>query len=303
MRIVVATAEPRGAYHLSPLAGALAASGVTFTHLTPYPEEVQGDPVIPVTADASVIAAADRVVITGGTLSAWTELVVRCAASFGKEIVFSELAYVADASPASSDLVVDRVTALSPDGAAALRLYLGVDAVDVTGTPALDGLPAWSPVDRRVLVLSTSDMVLRDPDLALHTCAITLRSKGWDVRVRPHPREDLQPWDGFEIVSGETQAESASSAAVVVGYPGSAHVLAAAVGVPTIALAPTPTLASVFSSAQSTAMSANTSCVEGTLSAVAEASPPCADAVAAVVGPIGGAAERLVSSWVSPLNR
>jgi hypothetical protein len=239
--------------------------------------------------------------VTGGTFSAWTELVARRATALGKPVLFSELAYAGDAQPIRPGFELARVTALSPDGAASLRHYLGVGAVEVTGTPALDGLPAWEPVTRRALLLSTSDMAQRDPDRVLLSVAAALRDSGWEVRVRPHPREDLEPWTDFTVISGETQAESAASAQVGIGYPGSAHVLAAAVGAPVVSLAPTEDLQRVFTPLQRVAMSAHTAGVDDTLEQVAYASPVARDLVTAVVGPIGGAADRVVAAWSAPL--
>jgi hypothetical protein len=298
MNVVVATAEPRGAYHLTPLADALATSGASFAHLVPYPEPTQGEPVVPVVTDAGVLDRCDRVVVTGGTFSAWTELVARRAVALGKPVVFSELAYVGDAAPITPPVPFLTVTALSDDGASPLERYLSVTAVTITGTPALDGLPAWAPAPKSVLLLSTSDMVERDPDLVLLRTGRALQERGWHVCVRLHPREDPAPWDGFTTVSGQTQAESASTAQVVLGYPGSAHVLAAAVGVPVIALAPTPALAGVLTPRQQAAMSALTTGVDDTLACVEHARVPDRTAVAAVVGPIGGAARRVVDAWI-----
>jgi hypothetical protein len=297
MRIVIATAEPRGAYHLAPLAGALKTSGSAVVHLVPYPEPVQGNPVVEVVTCISVVADCDRVVVTGGTFSAWTELVARHAVTLGKPVVFSELAYVGNAEPVAPHVPVDFATALSDDGAASLSQYLGLAHVAVTGTPALDGLPAWAPEPKRALLLSTSDMVIRDPGLVLVAAAHALRQRGWDVRVRPHPREDRTPWDGFEVVDGETQAESAASAAVVVGYPGSAHVLAAAVGAPVIALSPTAALADVFTERQAAAMSAHAQSVRDVLDIVDTVDSPDPALVEAVVGPLGDASRRIVDLW------
>lgn len=301
MRIVIVTAEPRGAYHLAPLVEALKEAPVSFTHLVPYPEPVQGDPVVEVSSHASVIAECDRLVVTGGTFSAWTELAARQATRLGKPVVFSELAYVGNAEPITPCVPVALATALSADGAASVSRYLAVSGVLITGTPALDDLPAWKPVARRALLLSTSDMALRDPELSLLAVAHALRDRGWDVRVRTHPREDRMPWKGFEIVNSETQAESAASAQVVVGYPGSAHVLAAAVGVPVIALSPNATLAAVFSEPQAAAMSAHAYSAAEVLDLIETAQSPEPALVEAVVGPVGGASHRLVGLWAGAL--
>jgi hypothetical protein len=301
MRIVIATAEPRGAYHLTPLANALKESLDEFVHLVPYPEPVQGEAIMDMTSQLSVIEDCDRVVVTGGTLSAWTELVCRYASILGKPIVFTELAYVTNAPPVTPRVDIALATALSPDGADSVSRYLRMPKVSVTGTPALDELPAWNPVSNRALLLSTSDMTRRDPTLQLLTTAVALRQLGWDVRVRTHPREDRTPWDAFDIVEGETQAESASSAQVVIGYPGSAHVLAAAVGVPVIALSPNVALASVFTERQAAVMSAHAQSATEVLSLIDSVHAPDPLLVAAVVGPLGGASQRIVNLWTGPL--
>ena len=297
MRIAIATAEPRGAYHLAPLASAINESRAEFVHLIPYPEPVQGVPIAEVSSRLAVIETCDRVVITGGTLSAWTELVCRYAASLEKPVVFTELAYLSAAAPIAPVAPIIRATALSIDGADSVSRYFRMPDVVVTGTPALDELPPWNPVTRRVLLLSTSDMVRRDPTLELLATGIVLRQRGWDVRVRTHPREDRTPWDSFNVVDGETQAESAASAQVVIGYPGSAHVLAAAVGVPVIALSPNATLASVFTERQAAAMSGHARAAAEVLDLVETANTPDPLLVEAVVGPIGGAARRIIDLW------
>jgi hypothetical protein len=304
MQVVVATAEPRGAYHLAPLAAALDASAASFVHLVPYPEPTQGPQVVEVSHDAGLLAGCDRVVVTGGTLSAWTDLVARRANALGKPVVFSELAYLADPDPLPDPPAVVAATALSPDGARALGRYLGDAApadVAVTGTPALDDLPAYQPVAGRVLLLSTSDMAHRDPGGVLVQVGRVLDEMGFEVRVRLHPREDPAPWAGFTVVAGETQAVSAASAQVVVGYPGSAHVLAAAVGAPTISVAPTAQLRGVLSAAQLAALSGQAATVGETLTLVGAARRPDPARVAEVVGPLGGAADRLVAVWAGPL--
>ena len=301
MRIAIATAEPRGAYHLTPLAAALNESLTEFVHLVPYPESVQGEPVVEVSSCLSVIETCDRVVVTGGTLSAWTELVCRYAASLNKPVMFTELAYVNNTTPVTPRAPINLATALSIDGADSVSKYLRMSDVVVTGTPALDGLPLWNPVHKRALLLSTSDMTRRDPTLELLATGIALRQHGWDVRVRTHPREDRTPWDSFNVVDGETQAESAASAQVVIGYPGSAHVLAAAVGVPVIALSPNAVLASVFTERQAAAMSAHAQSATEVLDLIDSVRTPEPLLVEAVVGPIGGASRRIVDLWTGLL--
>jgi hypothetical protein len=301
MHIVIATAEPRGAYHLTPLAAALDRSQDTFVHLVPYPEPVQGTAIMDVTSQLSVIKDCDRVVVTGGTLSAWTELVCRYASALGKPVVYTQLANITKTSPVAPRVSIALATVLSMDGVDAVAHYLQMPDVTVTGTPALDGLPAWNPVPRRALLLSTSEMTRRDPSLELLATAVSLRQRGWDVKVRTHPREDRTPWDAFDVVDDETQTESAAAAQVVVGYPGSAHVLAAAVGVPVISLAPNETLASIFTERQSAAMSACVSSAAEVLSLIESVQAPDPRLVEAVSGPLGGASNRVVDLWTGSL--
>lgn len=70
MRVTIVTAEPLGAYHLTPLAAAIAASDASFTHLVPYEEPTQGHSAAVTTTSVTAIDRCDRLVITGGTLSA-----------------------------------------------------------------------------------------------------------------------------------------------------------------------------------------------------------------------------------------
>lgn len=301
MLIAIATDAPRGAYHLAPLADALGESSSRFVHIVPFAEPVQGTSHIEVSACFTVIEKCDRAVITGGALSAWTEIVCRYAASLGKPVIFTELAFVHGAGPVTPRIPINLATALSVDGADSVSTYLRIPEVVVTGTPALDGLPPWRPVAKRVLLLSTNDMTQEDPALELLTAGTVLRQHGWDVQVRTHPREDRTPWNGFSVVEGETPAESAASAQVVVCYPGSTSVVSAAIGVPVIALSPNTRFASVFSKRQAAAMSAHARSAVEVLDIINSVTGPDPLLVAAVVGPIGGASRRIVNLWTGPL--
>lgn len=304
MHVIIATAEPRGAYHLTPLKEALASNTASFTHLMPYPEPVQGEPATAVSSRVSLLEECDRVVITGGCYSAWTELVARHAIAHSKPIIFSELASVplALTSPVPAT-ALELVTALSQDGADNLARYLGTPVADVqiTGTPQLDNLPSWQPRQGHALLLSTVRMTDHDPDYQLVTLGHMLESDGWEVRVRLHPREDAGPWAGFEIVAGETQVESAASASVVIGYPGSAHILAAAVGVPTVTFSPNANMVGHFSARHHAAMSHHATSAVEVLQAISGLQPPLRYKVEECVGPIGGAAQRLVDLWSAPI--
>lgn len=298
MQVVIATAEPRAAYHLEPLRQALSMSSSSYTHLVPYPEPVQGEPVVEVASTTSIMDRADRVVITGGTLNPWTELVAREANRRQVPVLYSELAW-ATATPYAATPELAGASALSPAEAPRIAAMLGVNAasVVVTGIPALDNLPAYRPLPNTALVLSTVDMLDRDPDHVLLDAALEMQAAGWRVRVRCHPREDRQPWEGFEIVEGESQTESASTAAVVVGYPGSAHVLAAATGAPVISVEPNDGFSGILSAGEAALTSARLTRREDLITAVRSATPCDPSMLAEVVGPLDGASARLVAFW------
>lgn len=302
MHIVIATAEPRGAYHLAPLYTAFLASGHRFTHLVPYPEPVQGAPWSEISSDLGILEHADRVVLTGGGYTPWTELIAHRAQALGIPVIVSELAYGVSENlrprPRPSLL-----TAMSPAGAQVLSAYhqMPLDRIPITGTPLLDTLPAWAPVPSRVLLLSSSEMSQRDPASVLLAIAHRLRELGYEVLLRCHPREDRSVWDGFPIDASPTPAIAASTASVVIGYPGSAHPIVAALGVPLVALAPTEALRTALPPEQSRIIPNWISSLAQLEPALAAASPANASLLEFVNGPLGGSAHRLVQHWVAPL--
>lgn len=295
-QVVIATAEPRGAYHLEPMYAAMRSSATRFTHLIPYPEPVQGSPWENSTSELSVLETADRIVITGGGYTAWTELVAHRATTLGVEFVITELAYGAVPDLRNHPLP-SAMSAMSPAGAELFARYHGVASEDVviTGIPLLDSLPLWEPQERRVLLLSTADAVRQDPTGELRGLADRLTEEGWDVRVRLHPREGTDSWTGHSIDRSPTPAIAAAHAAVVIGYPGSAHAIVAALGVPVVALAPSVAMQEALPPAQRLL-------IPNWISRASDFDPErlesCSpDHIAHVCGPIGGAAQRVVDFW------
>lgn len=252
-------------------------------------------------SSTGILDSADCVVVTGGTLNPWTELVAREAGRRAVPVVYSELAWATPA-PYHSLPALSAASVLSPFEVPRISSMLGdsVKEIAVTGIPALDDLPAYSPVEGVVLILSTVDMLGRDPEQVLLTAARSMQASGTRIRVRCHPREDRTPWKEFEIVENETQVESASTASVVVGYPGSAHVLAAAAGAPVVSVEPNSTFSAVLSAQEAALMSARPSTLEGTLVAALTASPCDQSLLESVVGPVGGASHRMVKFWEQP---
>lgn len=275
---------------------AMRASGHHFTHLVPYPEAVQGTAWDVTAHDVSVLESADRLVLTGGGYTAWTELLAHRAASLGLEVVMSELAYGA-APDGVSRPHPDRLSALGAAGAELFAAYHGhrLSDVVITGTPLLDTLPAWEPVAGHVLLLSTAEAATRDPDHVLRSIGERLRTDGHAVTVRCHPREDRAYWDGFPIDASASAALAARHVTVVIGYPGSAHPVCAALGVPVVAVAPNEALrAALPESHRAVVPTWVTRADQLDLDAL---NPSAREDVEHVCGPVGGAAQRVVEFW------
>jgi hypothetical protein len=58
VRLVLATAEPRGAYHLTPFDPVVRTSEHEWLHLVPYPESLQGCSAVSAVSDVSVLESA-----------------------------------------------------------------------------------------------------------------------------------------------------------------------------------------------------------------------------------------------------
>lgn len=301
MNIVIATAEPRGAYHLAPLHAAMGASPHAFTHLIPYPEVVQGAPWRDTSSNPAVLEKADRLIVTGGGYSAWTELVAWRAADLGIPVLFTELAY--GQPPQGRALPVPTaLSAMSPASARVHADYHRVpqESVAITGNPLLDALPRYRPEPRHAVILSTVDRDRFDPKGVLLAIAQRLRSDGWKIAVRPHPREDRTMWEGFPLSTAGTPADSAANASVVLGYPGSAHLVAAAIGAPVIAVIPTAH-ADALPAEHMRIMSGVVRTTEGVDGVLSDARACDPALLGNVIGPIGGSAERIVDFWIRPL--
>lgn len=302
MHIVIATAEPRGSYHLVPLHQAMMLSSSRFSHLVPYPEALQGEPWSSVASDANILGSADLVVITGGGFSAWTELVARRAEELNLPWVISELSYGSRPDGVTRPQPL-ALSAMSRAGAALFAEYHGVEVgeVVVTGTPLLDNLPIWRPTHKRALLLSSVDAALRDPRNVLREIASRLVKERWDVVVRTHPREDRAYWDGFNLDYSPTPALAAQTASIVIGYPGSAHPICAAIGVPTVAVVTTPELFAALPPAHCAIIPTWIEDADeldtSSLSASNEAT------IEYICGPIGGSAQRLLDFWSSSVIR
>lgn len=241
--IVVATAEPQGAYHLHALSTALRSSHYVFCYLSPDIRLNVGTSPIPTMDDISVIRDATRLILTGGSYTPWTSALHSIAESCNIEVRYSELAFL-DQNAERGPYVPQRSSAVSDASAAVLAQYLGVprNAVVVTGNPLVPRIGEIQREAGRVLVVSTVDAETRDPALHLRTAASVLLDLGYDVLVRLHPRENPEPWAGFILDSAPTVAEATARASVVLAYPGTPLQAIAQIGTPLVILAPTTEL-------------------------------------------------------------
>ena len=298
MRIVLATAEPRGAYHLTPFDPVVRTSEHEWLHLVPYPESLQGCSAVSAVSDVSVLERADVVVITGGTLSAWTELVARYANDLGLRTCFSEVSYLRP-TPHHCPPRFDVITAVSKAGAQVISAHLDVpfEKIIITGTPLTDSLPPHTPLPRRVLLLSTSEATQIDPDGNLRSLGLHLLEQGFDVSVRCHPREDSRTWEGFTLDSSASVIESAALASAVVCYPRTASAPVAALGVPVVSLVPGPEATSGLP-ASLINLGTRVNTWQEAAAALNDAPPVPREDLVDILGPVGGSALRTVSHWV-----
>lgn len=186
--LLVATAEPFGAYHLSALAHGLGAEseGSEVVHLLPYDSPAQGRSPFRCVADAGVLERADRVVVVGGGLSPWTELAARRAVALGVPLLYTQLAKFSSCFP--GDIPVRLATAFTAHEAEMFAAVWPGASVRVTGSPLLDEPFGAVRETGRVLVLSTAEVRERDPGRVLPRLASELATTH-PLAVRPHPRE------------------------------------------------------------------------------------------------------------------
>ncbi|NYI04283.1 hypothetical protein [Allostreptomyces psammosilenae] len=296
-RVLVATNEPWGTYHVRPLLAEAARRGWRLTQLVPDLSAIApGDPV-PVATPADA-PAADLLVVTGA--GDWP---ADCAAHFRRlPLVASSLAYHQPVqAPRAAELRrrLRSITSSSPAESRAFARHLGTRRpIRVVGSPQTDDLPPRRPEADLVLVLTS----VTHPDGTggaapgtelLLASAEKLAAAGKRILVGLHPREDRTLWERYEI--SEVPSVTASARAeVAVGIPGTVFPLVAAVGTPLVgcvdpALTVPDYLLAVCSSTIGDAGEAE--------AAVAGAALPEPAVLADAVGPVGGSARRLLDAW------
>lgn len=303
LRVLVATNEPWGTYHVKPLldeaAGARPAGRWRIASVVPDLSAVRADD--PVEAVPLANAAAwspDLLVVNGAT--DWPEQVARALPHL--PVVASSLAYLTAAEAAGAASIRPRLVAMTAGSSAEAEVFaghLGVSKrrIEIVGSPVLDDLPAYKPESGTVLIAtsvtrsSTTGGSAPGAQLLLDT-ADALAAQGKRIRVGLHPREDRSLWDRFEIASEGTLAASAS-AEVTVGIPGSVFPQIAALGSPLVG-----TVADGLATPDYIlALCAQARTVTEAVTAVGRADVPSKAELTAAIGPIGGSGDRLWKAW------
>lgn len=308
MRVVIVTSEPRGAYHLSNLAVPESVKHWSVCHLVPYREALQGSHDLEVSSSLRRIEESDMLVVTGGDLSAWSHSVAMYANSRGVPVFYSQVSLGVPSLECSSVSFAGSSFMSLVNLEAAPHHVRFADSV-ITGNLHLDSAtsiekPTDYAISKSALLLSTSDSLERDPSLELRSLATALVDDGWRVVVRPHPREDVSIWAGFETDCATPFTAQVAKSSAVVGYPGSMMPLVGALGVPSVVLAPSLSLSSVLSDDAYSAVSARASSFTEVLDLL-DSGLKAADETAClrVCGPVGNASSGLFKAWSDFFDR
>ncbi|ONI70283.1 hypothetical protein ALI144C_47275 [Actinosynnema sp. ALI-1.44] len=297
-RVLIATNEPWGTYHVQPLLAEAARFGIRITQLVPdYSQVKPGDPVpVATLADAP---QADLLVVNGA--ETWP---ADCAKHFRRlPVIASSLAYLQPVEAARAREFRHRLrilTASSPAEARSFGKYFGTKrTVKVVGSPQTDNLPKRAPEKDLVLVITS----VTHPDGTgssapgtelLLAAAEKLAAAGKKILVGLHPRENRKLWERYEISAVPTLQASARAEAAI-GIPGTVFPFVAAVGTPLVGCTdPKLTVPDYLRAVCSSTIDS----AERAVSAVEQAHLPSDAVLKDAVGPVGGSARRLLHSWV-----
>lgn len=299
LRVLVATNEPWGTYHVKPLLAEASRRGYRLTQLVPDLSGIKPDDPVPV-ATPDTAPPADLLVVTGA--GDWP---ADCAARFRRlPLAASSLAYLNPTeAPRARELRrrLRVVTSSSPAEGRAFAAYLGLRRdcdIRVVGSPQTDGLPARVPQPGTVLVLTSVTFPDQTGGAApgtqlLLSAAERLHAAGKRILVGLHPRENRALWERYEI-SAVPSVQASATAEVAIGIPGTVFPLVVAVGTPVVGCVdPALTVPDYLLDVCSTTITA----ADQAVTAVDQAHLPDRDTLADAVGPIGGSAARLLKTW------
>lgn len=290
--IIVVTSEPSANYHLKYFTEGDAKH---LLHLVPSVGEVKQSSLVPISSHIDDVKKADLLVVAGGSVSEWCEHVASIADNSLVPVVFSELAYVKTEPEEFPYPNFVAASSVSKYGEFKLGSYLKDDGlnVTVTGHPMFDVLPEWKPVDGKVLVVSS--VFKKDAGVELKNSVRVLEESGYDVVVRPHPKEHDDVWRGFKVSHVDSLLDDVASASFVVGVPGTAFSAALALNVPAVAVDGStmddtlPEYRQVFPYVDSSSI----------VDAVKHPQVVSDEVKDFIVGPVGGSGVRLMEFWKS----
>jgi hypothetical protein len=296
--IVIITSEPLGAYHIAPMYEEMSSRFFKFTHLIPYPEALQGEPWVNISSSLSILDSCDRVILAGGGFSAWSESVLSYASSLGKPIYLTELSYGSFVSKPKF-ININKVSALTPANKILIckTLPISPEKVVVTGSPQI--IPNMEHIGDLVLLLSTSDMLIRDSSANLIEVANYLQKNKIPYLIRCHPREDKSPWKGHPLSCSPLLGEDLSLAKIVVAYTGSPSLNVVASGIPLINLAPNDNFTNILPNTYKSILPNWASNYEDVIILLDEFSLPNTESIEALLGNNNQAARQIVDFWVS----
>ena len=303
LRVLVATNEPWGTYHIKSLLdeAAKATPSTRWEIASVVPDRAglkPGDPVPALTLDEAKRWGAHLLVVNGAT--DWPTRVVSQLP--GLPVVASSTAYLTALEAAGARTIRPHLVAMTagaPREAEVFAAHFGVSSkrVLVVGNPALDDIPQYTPTPGTVLIAtsvthpSASGGAAPGAQVLLDTAA-QLSAIGKHVRVGLHPREDASLWSAYDIATEGTLAASAT-AEVTIGIPGSVFPSIAAVGCPLVGVV-APGLATPQYILD---LCAQVATVEQAVAAANAKWRPVPAALAQAVGPLGGSGDRLWKVW------
>lgn len=303
-RVLVATNEPWGTYHVKPLLAAAERRGWAITQLVPDLASVDPADPVPVATLDDDAPDADLLVITGA--ADWP---AECAATLPRlPLAASSLAYLNPVEAPHAEGFRRRlksITSSSPAEGRAFAAYLGSHRrIRVVGSPQTDSLPVRAPEPGTVLVLTSVTYPDQTGGAAPGThllldAAERLQADGRHILVGLHPREDPKLWSRYEL-STVPSLQASARAEAAIGIPGTVFPLITAAGVPVVgcvdpALTVPDYLLDVCSSTIDDPAEA--------VGAIKAAKLPDEDVLYDAVGPVGGSTDRLLDAWAKVARR
>lgn len=296
--ITIITSEPRGAYHLMPLYEEMSKRDSVFTHLVPYPENLQGQAWRNVSSSLSSIDQCDTLILAGGGFTAWSESILTYATRIGKRIYLSELAY-GSFTNYRSDIKFDKVSALNHESKVKFceKQSFNTDNVIVTGSP--QAVVGKEIAEGYILLLSTSDMSQRDPDQNLIEVANYLSNNDIYYKVRLHPREEVSTWDGLKVSKKPLLSDDLKGAKLVVAYPGTPTLNAVASNIPLLNLIPNDSFSGILDPSYNSIMLNWASTGQEAIDKINNIALPDMREVTNLLGSNENAAKKIVDFWES----